>query len=207
MVKVLHICATPKVKASASRHLSSVFLDAYRRRNPDHEVRELRLFDATLPEFGPDEITAKFAPLLGDEVSQAQQMKWDTIRAVIADFLDHDKILLSTPMWNYGLPYKLKQYIDIIVQPHLTFGYDLEAGTHFGLVDDRPVQLILTRSSVLPGDPGDFQLPYLKHIFGFIGINDVRSVIAPQTTRFTAKDRQDYLDSFAGELAAAAQAF
>jgi FMN-dependent NADH-azoreductase len=82
-------------------------------------------------------------------------------------------------MWNFNIPYRLKQYIDVIAQPGLTF--KVEAGKGYvGLVTGKPLMLVLARGgSYGPGDPTqsyDFQETYLRGIFGFIGFTDIRSV-------------------------------
>jgi FMN-dependent NADH-azoreductase len=207
LTRVLHIHASPRGQISGSGRLAEIFLDEYRRLHPDDEVETLSLFECDLPEFGFDETTAKFAPIFGDELSDQQQKKWAPIVAMTEHIAAFDKIVLSTPMWNFSIPYRLKHYIDILVQPLLTFGFNLETGEHFGLLQDRPLQFILTRSSVPVGDPFDFQLPYLKAAFAFMGLNDQRLVIAPTTTRPTAEARKAYIESFADELRAAAHAF
>jgi len=74
----------------------------------------------------------------------AQTAAWTRIEAVERDFARFDKIVLSTPMWNFSLSYRLKHYIDRLVQPGLTFGLDTPM-QHVGLLADRPLQLILTR--------------------------------------------------------------
>ena len=207
MTKILHVHASPKGDYSSSGRMAGTFLETYRSLHPDSTVETLSLFDCELPEFGRDETTAKFAPIFGDELNNAQKSKWQVILDMIADFDAADKILISTPMWNGSIPYRLKHYIDILVQPLVTFGADMETGEHFGLLRDRPLQFILTRSSVQVGDPFDNQLPYLKSIFDFMGIKDHRVVIAPNTTQPTAEDRARYIEGFTEELRAAAQAF
>lgn len=207
MAKILHVHASPKGEYSGSGQMAETFLEAYRSLHPDHTVERLSLFDCDLPEFGFDESTAKFAPIFGDDLNQAQEDKWRVILDMIAEFDSADKFLFSTPMWNGSIPYKLKHYIDILVQPLVSFGADMETGEHFGLLRDRPLQFILTRSSVTVGDPFDFQLPYLKALFDFIGIKDHRFVIAESTTQPTSEERASYFESFTDELRAAAQAF
>ena len=207
MTKLLHIHSSPKREYSACGRMATTFLDAYRTRNPDDEIETLSLFECELPEFGFDETTAKFAPLFGDELNKRQEEKWQAVLDMIASFDSADKLLISTPMWNGSIPYKLKHYIDILVQPLVTFGANMETGEHFGLLRDRPLQFILTRSSVQVGDPFDNQLPYLKSIFDFIGIKDHRFVIAPSTTQATAEARKSYVLSFNDELRAAAEKF
>ncbi len=96
-------------------------------------------------------------------------------------------------MWNFGIPYRLKHYLDIIVQPGITFGVN-NRHEHIGLLKDRPVQLVLTRSSPLPEhSPEDFQLSYLKHILGFIGLKNVRATLLEGTTLPQA-EREELID-------------
>jgi len=207
MASVLYINASPKGEASSCGRIAGAFLDAYLAAHPGDEVRSLPLFDYALPEFGRTEAEAKFAPLYGARRSAAQEEAWARILHEIEIFRAADKIVLATPMWNLGIPYRLKHYIDVLVQPGLTFGYDAKAMAHVGLLANRPVQFILTRSSVLPGDFSDFQLPYLKYIFDFVGIRDVRVIVAWQTTKPTAEAREAYLASFLDEARTAAQRF
>jgi FMN-dependent NADH-azoreductase len=204
---VLHISASPKGAQSSSGQIAEAFLTEYAAAHPDDEIVSLPLFAADLPEFGVVETEAKFAPIYGEALTSAQAAAWNRVEAEIERLKRADKVLLSSPMWNLGIPYKLKQYIDIIVQPRLSFTYDVQRMEHVGVLENRPLQLILTRSSVLPGDFSDFQLPYLKYIFEFIGIRDVRALIAWQTTQPTADDRLAYLTSFFEPARAAARIF
>ena len=207
MTKVLHVHASPKREYSASGQMADIFLDEYRKINPAHEIETLWLFESDLPEFGFDQTTAKFAPIFGDQLTQEQEQKWQVILDVISRFDKADKIIVSTPMWNGSIPYKLKHYIDIIVQPLVTFGFNPETGEHFGLLKDRPLQFVLTRSSVPVGDPFDNQLPYLRSIFGFMGILDHRVVVAESTTRPTSEERAQYIAEFSEILKQAAAEF
>jgi FMN-dependent NADH-azoreductase len=207
MATILYINASPKGDASSCGRIARAFLDAYAAQNPDDTVTAIDLFRYDLPEFGLLEAEAKFAPIYGRALTEEQQAAWARVEQEIELFKSADKIVLAAPMWNLGIPYKLKHYIDILVQPRLTFGYDLKAMTHIGLVPNKPTQFILTRSSVLPGDFSDFQLPYLKYIFDFIGIRDVRVIVAWQTTKPTAEARETYVRSFMDEARDAAQRF
>jgi FMN-dependent NADH-azoreductase len=95
-----------------------------------------------------------------------------------------DRVLISTPMWNFGIPYKLKQYFDPIVQPGLTFSFDPSRG-------DSP--LLRTRPTlVIPASGGDFvtgmnrgrtdmATRYLRDVLRFIGLRDLRCVLIGPT--------------------------
>ena len=82
-------------------------------------------------------------------------------------------------MWNFGLPYKLKQWFDLIVQPGLTFSFAPAEG-YRGLVKDRPTIVILASGSdfVTGMNRGrvDMATPYLRDILRFIGVHTVRFV-------------------------------
>jgi len=196
MSVLLFISASPKGARSASGRIACAFIDAYREKHPEDTISKIELFQHELPEFGNLETEAKFAPIFGEQITQAHRTAWKRIEDEIETFKSADKILLASPMWNFGLPYKLKHYIDILVQPALTFGYDRERMVHLGLVKNKPLQLILTRSSILPGDFSDFQLPYLKYVFEFIGIHDIRVITAWQTTKPSQEEREAYIQSF-----------
>jgi FMN-dependent NADH-azoreductase len=86
-------------------------------------------------------------------------------------------------MWNFFIPYKLKHFIDLITQPGLTFSFSSESGFR-GLVTGKPVPVIYARG----GEYGkaessamDFQKPYLELLLGFIGFQDIRSILIEPT--------------------------
>ena len=207
MASLLHIHASPKGERSASLRLANVFLDELRRLDPELEISRLDLFHDPLPEFGVDAAIAKFAPLFGETRTAAEEDAWAGVLAQIARLDAADRILLSTPMWNYSIPYRLKHYFDLVLQPRVTFGYNPEKMLHYGLLRNRPVQLILTRSSVLPGDFTDFQLPYLKFAFDMMGMRDLSVLAAWRTTRRTPEEQEAYVASFEPQAREAAAAF
>jgi FMN-dependent NADH-azoreductase len=206
-MKVLHIEGSPRGPRSGSSQLAAWFLSAYRDAHPDDEIQTLNVFAADLPPFEADAADAKFAPIFRESLTPEQESIWARVRERIAELDACDKLVISSPMWNYSVPYALKHYLDIIIQPILTFGYDFEKMMHVGLLENRPVQLLLTRSSIPPGDYGDFQLPYLRYALGSIGLRDIRAITAWQTTQPTAEARVAYLDGFQQECESAGAVF
>lgn len=92
-----------------------------------------------------------------------------------------DVILLTAPVYNFSVPAALKAWIDMICRARMTFQYT-DNGPQ-GLLRDRPMYLVMASGGVLFGSAVDFASDYLRHIFGFIGIRDVRPVYAEQTNR------------------------
>jgi FMN-dependent NADH-azoreductase len=147
-------------------------------------VRTLDLFGDTVPEFGLAVARGKYRILHGQEQTSAEKQAWKVVEATIADFKQADKYLISSPMWNFSIPYRLKQYIDVIVQPVYTFTYTAAEG-YKGLVTGRPATLILARGSDYPIATSaaalDYQRPYLEFILRFIGFTDIRTILIEPT--------------------------
>jgi FMN-dependent NADH-azoreductase len=49
-------------------------------------------------------------------------------------------------MWNFSIPYMLKQWFDVVMQPGLTFRFDPAQG-YLPLLKDRPTLVILASGS------------------------------------------------------------
>jgi len=203
---ILHVVGSPRGEASASTRVARAFLDGCAEGSAAPRVTTLDVWTADLPRFDRDLAVAKLAPLVGETRTPAQEEAWGRVERVVADFARHDKIVISTPMWNFHLPWELKHFFDLLVQPGLSFGVN-DAYEHVGLLEDRPVQLILSRSSRFPeGSPDDFQLPYLKHVLGFIGLHDVRVLVVEGTT-LPRPAREELLAGYCEKARAAAVRF
>jgi FMN-dependent NADH-azoreductase len=112
--------------------------------------------------------------LSGKDLSGESKEAWKEIISEIERFLSADTYLISTPMWNFGIPYRLKHYIDIILQPKYLFQYT--ASGPEGLVKNKKMAVITTRGgdySSADFRKFDLQEPYLRAIFGLAGITDI----------------------------------
>ena len=84
----------------------------------------LDLYSADLPAIAGANIKSKYALMTGQPLDEEALGSWQEIEKTIEDFLDADLYLVTVPMWNFGIPYALKYYIDAIVQPGYLFRYD-----------------------------------------------------------------------------------
>ena len=183
MAKLLYIQASPRGGRSRSVQVADAFLAAYRQSHPGDEIATIDLFRKDLPAFDGAILEAKYAIMHGKDHTPQQAQAWKAVEAIIAEFTSADKYLLAVPMWNFGIPYRLKQYLDILIQPGYTFSYSPEEG-YQGLVKGRPCMIAFARGGDYEkADPNaiDFQKRYLELILGFIGITDVRSIIVQPT--------------------------
>ena len=180
-MKLLHIVATPRGDESNTLKVSNAFIDSMRTKYADLEVELINLFQGDLPAVAGDNIESKYTLMMGQPIDKRHQESWKQIERLIEHFLSADVYLLSTPMWNFGIPYALKYYIDCIVQPGYLFKYT-EQGQPVGLVQGRSMVAITSRGSdyseASPYRAYDFVEPYLRSIFGFVGITDLQFINA-----------------------------
>ena len=184
MGSILYIKASPRTETSYSVAVADAFVDAYRQKNPADEIRTVDIFERPLPAFDLPVVTAKYRIMDGEEHSPEDRRVWSEVVSVIDEFRSADKYVMAVPMWNFSIPYRLKQYIDIIVQPGLTFSVTADGG-YKGLVKGKPVFIAYARGGQYPAgtdyEPFDLQKGYLELILAFIGFSDIRSVVVEPT--------------------------
>jgi len=191
MTTLLHISASPRGATSDSLALADRFLDTHRQACPDVVVEHLDLFDETLPTFGKLAAGAKMAAFGGGEPSAEQQGEWNGARAMFDRFAAADEYLFSVPMWNAGVPYVLKQWIDIISQPGWLFGFTPEAG-YSGLIVDKKAAVIYTSGVYAQGAPlaygADFHAAFFNDWLRFAGFTDVTEIRWQPTVLTATRD-------------------
>jgi FMN-dependent NADH-azoreductase len=190
MSTLLYIQASPRGKRSKSITVADAFVDTYKQKHPDDKIVTLDIFKEKLPAFDGLTVQAKYTILHGQKHSKEELQAWKKVEKIIEQFKSADKYVLAVPMWNFGIPYRLKQYIDILVQPGYTFSYSPETG-YKGLLAGKPLLAVYARGGEYPaGSPAeafDMQTKYLQLILGFIGFTNVRSVTVEPTLQGSAE--------------------
>ena len=184
MPKLFHLACSPRTESESAAG-ARVFLDHFSRARPDWDIDLMDLWRDQLPEFTGAILEAKYARLTGQAFTDAQRERFAEAERIALRFSLADRVLISTPMWNFSIPYKLKQWLDVIIQPGLTFRFDPAQG-YLPLLKDRPTIVILASGSdfVTGMNRGrtDMATPYLREALRFIGISDVRFVPIGPTT-------------------------
>ncbi len=179
MKRLLHIQASPRGVRSRSDAIGLYFLDALQARVQGLDIKTLNVFDADLPAFDRAAIEGRYGLLMGVPVPPEQNQAWSELRMIADHFLSFDTWLFTVPMWNFGLPYRLKHYVDLVTHPGLTFRNDAD-GSVEGLATGRTAVIVAASAMPFGANPEidalDFQLSYLHAWLGFIGVTDVRSV-------------------------------
>lgn len=193
MAKLIHIKSSPRGSRSASQAVAARFIESYCAMHPSDTVDTLDLWQTDLPEITGATLDAAYAVKNGQPHSPEQLHVWRAIVRIADHFKSADKYLISLPMWNFMIPYKLKHYIDLLVHRGLTFSFTPEEG-YQGLVTGKPLAAIYARGGAYgPGsgaESWDEQSRYLKQIFGFIGFTDIREIfVEPTEVSPTSKDQ------------------
>jgi FMN-dependent NADH-azoreductase len=180
-VKLLEIQSSPRGESSDSISLTRSFIEACKSANTSIVVDTLNVWHERLPEFDYDTIGAKYKAVKHEMMTEAESSAWERIQSLIQRFQSADRIVLGTPMWNFGLPYKLKQLIDLVAQRNYLFTYD---GRQYGpLLNVEKAVVVYTRGShFLEGSPippsrFDHRATYLDFWLQLVGVRDLRSVI------------------------------
>jgi FMN-dependent NADH-azoreductase len=179
-VKILDIQSSPRGESSDSITLAKSFIEACRSYDASLVVDTLNVWQEQLPEFDYEAIGAKYKAVKHAAMTEAETKVWERIQSLIQRFQNADRIVLGTPMWNFGLPYKLKQLIDLVAQRNYLFSYD---GREYGpLLNVEKAVVVYTRGSrFVEGTPipprFDHQATYVDFWLRLVGVRDLRSVI------------------------------
>ena len=180
MTQLLYISASPRGDASAANQAAQYFLDAV----PGNvTVTELNLFDADLPEYTRELASAKQSTMMGAELKPEEAAEWAAVTRLTNQFLAADHLLLAIPMWNFTIPYKFKQYIDLITHPNVTFTVDKDGPRGIGSASGTIIYSRGGNYSPKDGqpDPFDFQSPYMNAWCSLVGIAPVTDVLVQGT--------------------------
>ena len=204
MTRLLYINASPR-SDSVSDRAAGLFLDALK----DHvDMQRIDLFQTDLPEVTDELTSAKVKFIVGMDLTPEEEWQWATVMSMVEQLKTADYYLMAVPMWNFGLPYKLKHYIDLVNHPSLTFTRD-EGGPR-GLVEGGATVIYSRGGDYSPKngkpDPLDFQSTYFSTWLNSIGISPVteilvqKTMLGPDAVKDALDAVSEQLQSLAGDL-------
>ncbi|MHC4758424.1 MAG: FMN-dependent NADH-azoreductase [Planctomycetota bacterium] len=177
MSRILYIQASPRGERSKSVTVANSFIQAYSEKNPSDEIDVLNIFQESLADFGPIAVKAKYSVMHGQSHTEEELDAWKHVEKDIERFKAADKYIFAVPMWNFSIPWRLKQYIDILVQPTYTF-VTTDAG-YKGLLENKKVFISYARGGDYSSEEAkafDLQSKYLEQILGYIGLTNIFSI-------------------------------
>ena len=173
-MNILQINASARREGANSTRLANAIVDRLKAANPNAQVTLRDLAVTPHPMLDEAKLGALFAPADQRTPEQAARVALDD--ALIAEIQAHDTIVLGVPMYNFGIPAQLKNWIDAIARAGVTFRYTA-AGPE-GLLKGKTVYLALARGGLYRDTDKDAQVPYMKNVLGFLGMTDLRLIYA-----------------------------
>jgi FMN-dependent NADH-azoreductase len=207
MSTLLSIEISPRGEKSISRALGQRFIDHWLQNNPGGKIIKRDLQQTKIPYMDNDWISGVYAP---PEIEKTPDTKaaLKLSEELIAEIQAADRILISTPMYNFTIPALLKSWIDYVIRPGFTF--KLAPGWP-GMLEGKSASLVIvSRDEYLPGTPtekAELVSPVLRQALGFMGIKNVNIVLAGGSLGVNrgVVQLKDHLAKFESEIAKAAK--
>jgi FMN-dependent NADH-azoreductase len=169
-MKLLRIDASAGGKSSSSRGLADHLTVHLSAQHAPLETVRRDLAEEPPPLLSEELVTAFNTP--DDERTESQRQQLEVSMEPIRELREADAIVISTPIYNFGIPAALKAWIDLVVRAHETFRYTSEGPQ--GLLEKTRAYLVITSGGTEIDSEIDFVTPYLRHILQFIGIEDIQ---------------------------------
>ncbi len=173
--RILRLDASANPADASSKKLGDYLLEQLKQVNPVGEMK-VRDLNQDLSFIDSNWIAANFTALGDREPAQSARLAFSD--QLIEELKWADHIVLTTPMYNFGVPATLKAWIDLVCRAGVTFRYGADGPQ--GLLEGKHADIIITTGGVPLASPVDFVSGYLKQVFSFIGIDDVNIVGADQ---------------------------
>ena len=183
MATLLKIDSSPMGEHSVSRKLTAHFAASWQKANPGGEV------------ISRDLTTTKLAPVNGlwvgaahtpeDSHSPEQREALAVSDTLIAELQKADEYVFGVPMHNFSIPSTLKLWIDQVARAGKTFSYGADGPK--GLLTGKKATLLIASGGVYERGTAmeslNFVTPYLRAVFGFLGVTDVTIIAAEGTAQ------------------------
>jgi FMN-dependent NADH-azoreductase len=188
MAILLKIDSSPMGERSISRKLTAEFADAWSKAHPGGIVISRDLTLLGIPVVDGDWVAAAYTP---EETRTAEQKKVLAVSdSLISDLEKADEYVIGVPMHNFSVPSTLKLWVDQVVRMRKTVAYD--GGVPRGLLTGKKATLLLASGGVYAqgsaSEAYNFVTPYLRTVFGFLGITDVTFIAAEGTSKLMTGD-------------------
>jgi FMN-dependent NADH-azoreductase len=194
MPTLLHIDSSPLYGRSVSRQLTDAFVTQWKTSHPDSTVIDRDLNLTPIPPINADWVGAVYTP---DEARTQQQKESLSLSdALLTELEQADEYVFGVPMHNFGVPSVLKLWIDQITRVGRTFSYT--DGTPKGLIIGKKATFIIATGGIYDAQTQmasfNFVEPYLRSLFGFLGLTDTTFLTAGGTMALNhGQDRDAFL--------------
>jgi FMN-dependent NADH-azoreductase len=181
MATLLHIDSSPLYGRSVSRELTAAFVDQWKASHRDGKVLERDLTSTAIPPINAEWVGAVYTPEGARTPQQNELLALSD--SLLSELEQADEYVFGVPMHNFGVPSVLKLWIDQIARVGRTFSY--AGGAPKGLIVGKKATFIIATGGVYDAQTQmasfNFVEPYLRSVFGFLGVTDATFITAGGT--------------------------
>jgi FMN-dependent NADH-azoreductase len=194
MPTLLHLDSSPLYSRSVSRELTAAFVTQWKTSHPDGRVVDRDLNATAILPITAEWVAAVFAP---EEARTPEQKELLALSdTLLAELEQADEYVFGVPMHNFGVPSVLKLWIDQIARVGKTFSY--ADGAPKGLIIGKKATFIIATGGLYDAQTQmasfNFVEPYLRSMFGFLGLTDATFLTAGGTMALNhGQDRDAFL--------------
>ncbi len=194
MPTLLHIDSSPLYGRSVSRQLTGAFVTQWKASHPNGTVVDRDLTATAIPPVTAEWVGAVYTP---EEARTPQQNELLSLSdSLLAELEQAEEYVFGVPMHNFGIPSALKLWIDQIARVGKTFSY--ADGRQKGLIIGKKATFIIATGGIYDAQTQmasfNFVEPYLRSVFGFLGVTDATFLTAGGTAALNyGQDRDAFL--------------
>jgi FMN-dependent NADH-azoreductase len=176
-LQILRVDSSARRDGSVTRRLADKLVERLTADGGETRVQSRDLAYAAPPLVDAAWVDANFTP--PEQRSEAQRAALAESDRLVAELQNADVLVIGLPVYNFGIPASLKAWVDMVARARLTFRYT-ENGP-VGLLQGKRAYLVVASGGTAVGGELDFATGYLRHVLGFLGIEDVEIVAADRT--------------------------
>jgi FMN-dependent NADH-azoreductase len=194
MPTLLQIDSSPLYGRSVSRQLTGAFVAQWKSTHPDGTVMNRDLNATSIPPIHAGWVGAVYTPEEARTLEQKELLALSD--SLLAELEQADEYVFGVPMHNFGVPSVLKLWIDQISRVGKTFSY--ADGRPKGLIIGKKATFIVATGGIYDAQTQmasfNFVEPYLRSLFGFLGLTDVTFLTTGGTMALNhGQDRETFL--------------
>ncbi|MEH6944499.1 FMN-dependent NADH-azoreductase [Bacillus sp. JJ722] len=175
MKKILYITANPNDETlSFGMAVGKAFIESYKEANPNDEVVHIDLFKEDIPNIDQDVFSGwgKLQNGQGfDTLTEVEQAKVARLGALVDQFVEADKYVFVTPLWNLSFPPVMKAYFDAVSVAGKSFKYTEQGPV--GLLTNKKALHIQARGGLYSEGPAtemEMGHRYMTVLMQFFGV-------------------------------------
>ena len=194
MPTLLHIDSSPLYGRSVSRQLTAAFVAQWKYSHPGGNVIDRDLTATSIPPINAEWVGAAYTP--EEALTPRQKELLALSDKLLTELEKANEYVIGVPMHNFGVPSALKLWIDQIVRAGKTFAY--ADGVPKGLITGKKATFIIATGGIYDAQTRmasfNFVEPYLRSVFGFLGVTDATFLTAGGTAALNyGQDRDTFL--------------